>query len=129
MAKVLLVDDDLGDLILMQKALQTAAPDVTISTARIHEDALRAAPGCDLVLLDLNMAGTHGLEILKDLRAQEATADLPIVVFTTSAAERDVGAAYERGANAFITKPADLQGTIAMMASTTRFWLEVACAS
>lgn len=129
MGTVLLVDDDAGDLILLEQALRLAAPGATVRTARQYADAVASAVDADLVVLDLNMAGTHGLEILADLRADDATRHTPVVVLTTSAASRDIEDAYEAGANAFVTKPSDLDGTIAMMHDLTHFWLEVACAS
>ncbi len=128
-ATVLLVDDDAGDLILLEQALRLAAPDAEIRTARRQADALQESVGADLIVLDLNMPGTHGLEVLADLRAAEATRSTPIVVLTTSGASRDIEGAYAGGANAFITKPGDLAGTIEMMKTMAGFWLEVACAS
>ncbi len=122
MQRVLLVDDDLADLTLLQQALQVAYAGVEVVPARTRGEALAALPDVALVLLDLNMPGVSGFEILQEIRAGPQPW-MPVIVLTTSAASRDVDKAYETGANAFITKPEDLLTTIDAMRTLCEFWL------
>ncbi len=122
MARVLLVDDDLADLTLLRQALQEARPGVDVRPARTRAEAMAQVDGVDLVLLDLNMPGTSGFEILKEIRHGKRPWQ-PVIVLTTSAASSDIDKAYELGANAFITKPEDLMMTIDAMRVICDFWL------
>lgn len=128
MAVVLLVDDDRADLMLLSQAMQAAAPDVELVAARTAKEVRQALDehSIDLVLLDLNMPGASGFEILEAIRGDGQHARLPVLILTTSAADADVLRAYELGANAFITKPADLKGTIDIMRRIATFWFDVA---
>jgi CheY-like chemotaxis protein len=62
----------------------------------------------DLILLDLNLPGMNGLDVLQVVKTDPDLRRIPVVVLTTSNAARDVLASYERQANAFVTKPLDL---------------------
>ncbi len=123
MAPVLLVDDDRADLMLLEQALSTARPGLEVLTARTKEEMLGHLDAADLVLLDLNMPGTSGFELLEAIRSGERSR-LPVIILTTSAAKTDVTKAYEVGANAFITKPEDLVSTIKVMEALCEFWLD-----
>jgi CheY-like chemotaxis protein len=65
-------------------------------------------PAPDLVLLDLRLPRMDGLEVLRHVKSHPTLHRTPIVVLTTSDAERDVAAAYKYHANCFVTKPVDL---------------------
>ncbi|GAA2888249.1 hypothetical protein Acy02nite_81550 [Actinoplanes cyaneus] len=116
--QVLIVEDDLGDLALMENAFADhSIPSVLHHTAD-GADALaflrrqgryRDAPRPDLILLDLNMPRVDGRQVLAVLKADEDLASIPAVVFTTSAAAGDIVFSYGAHANAYVTKPADLQ--------------------
>jgi two-component system, chemotaxis family, response regulator Rcp1 len=124
---VLIVDDNLADVGLMRMAWQQAAIKEPLVAARTHDEALeQVARKPRLILLDLNLSGTHGFELLEELRSQTATRLIPIIILTTSAAQSEVDRAYELGANAFLTKPPDLVQTIAFMAAVAEFWLGLA---
>jgi CheY-like chemotaxis protein len=66
-------------------------------------------PAPDLVLLDLQLPRVNGLEVLRVVKSHPTLHRTPIVVLTTSDAERDVAVAYEFHANRFVTKPVDFQ--------------------
>lgn len=79
--------------------------------------------GPDLLVLDVMLPGRSGLDILRDLRADPCTADLPVLMLTAKGQARDRETAMELGANAYLTKPfsnADLLDTVTRLASTAR---------
>lgn len=115
--EVLLVDDDAADA-----ALITDAFEVRQAPVRLHHvvdggqalaflrrqppyaDAVRP----DLILLDLNMPRVDGRQVLAEVKTDEQLKTIPVVVFTTSADATDIGASYAAHANAYVTKPLDL---------------------
>lgn len=73
------------------------------------------------VLLDLNMAGVDGRDLLRRFRAREAT--VPVVILSTSAHMRDVESCYQAGANAYVVKPFDFGEWQRRLAAVAAFWL------
>lgn len=90
---------------------------------RIDRDA---GSGPALILLDLNLAGMDGNEVLTEIRADPKLQTVPVVVLSTSSDDRDVAGAYQRGANAYITKPVELDGWVRVISTINEFWLSVA---
>ena len=81
--------------------------------------------GCpvpDLVLLDLNMPQMDGREVLREIRGDPALATIPVVVLTTSEAERDVAASYGLGASGFVTKPVDVDELFKLIEAVEQYW-------
>jgi CheY-like chemotaxis protein len=68
----------------------------------------------DLVLLDLRLPRIDGLEVLKEIKGDKNLHTIPVVILTTSEAERDLAMAYEYHANSYVTKPVDF-GTFALL--------------
>jgi two-component system CheB/CheR fusion protein len=118
LANVLLVDDSEADVELTRiMLLKEACLKCNLLVARDAEQALtivnrptrRSTRGVvDLMLLDINMPGMDGLELLRQLRADEANADLPIIMCTTSSYDQDMERAKKLGATGYVTKPTDL---------------------
>ena len=134
-ARVLLVEDNEADVRLTREALREAGDGVRLSAVGDGEQALRYlrreegfadAPRPDLVLLDLNLPRKNGLEVLDEMRADEALAVIPVIMLTSSAARQDVQAAYAHGANAFVVKPLELDAFMDLIGAIRGFWLEVA---
>jgi two-component system, chemotaxis family, response regulator Rcp1 len=134
-ARVLLVEDNEADVRLTREALREAGENVRLSSVGDGDQALAylrrqagfaEAPRPDLVLLDLNLPRKNGLEVLDEMRADEALAHIPVIVLTSSAARSDVEAAYARGANAFVVKPLELDAFMDLIGAIRGFWLEVA---
>jgi two-component system, chemotaxis family, response regulator Rcp1 len=134
-ARVLLVEDNEADVRLTREALREPGLPVRLSAVGDGEQALaflRRQDGYadaqrpDLVLLDLNLPRKNGLEVLDEMRADEALAHIPAIVLTSSAAHTDVEAAYARGANAFVVKPIELDAFMDLIGAIRSFWLEVA---
>lgn len=78
-----------------------------------------------LILLDLNLPGTDGREVLARLKGDPELRRVPVVVLTTSADQRDVDGCYLAGANSYIQKPVDLAGFRAAMRTLRDYWLDV----
>ena len=79
----------------------------------------------DLILLDLNMPRKDGREVLAEIKADETLKRIPVLVFTVSSSEKDILTAYNLQANAFITKPIDLDEFITVVRSLEEFWLTI----
>jgi CheY-like chemotaxis protein len=134
-ARVLLVEDNEADIRLTREALREPGPPVRLSAVGDGEQALAflrreqgyaGAERPDLVLLDLNLPRKNGLEVLDELRADPELASLPVIVLTSSSAEHDVKACYERGARSYVVKPGDLDAFMDMIGALRSFWLDVA---
>lgn len=79
-----------------------------------------------LVLLDLNLPGKNGHDVLAEIRSDPTLRALPVVILTTSDDSRDVATSYTLGANAYVNKPRDLDGWRQVVATINDFWLSAA---
>ena len=86
-----------------------------------HTDAVR--PG--VILLDLNLPGTDGRQVLTEIKKDDTLKQIPVVVLTTSADERDISACYSAGANSYIQKPVDIDGFVKAIERLNGYWFEV----
>ena len=84
------------------------------------------APRPAIILLDLNMPGTDGHEVLRQVKADERLKTIPVIVLTTSDDERDIQACYRAGANSFVTKPVTFEGLVQSIQRLKDFWIEIA---
>jgi chemotaxis family two-component system response regulator Rcp1 len=132
--EILLVEDNPADVVLTEAVLAEAKVANRLWVARDGKEAMEflrrearqpKSPRPDLVLLDLNLPRKGGLEVLAEMKADRALRAIPVVVLTTSAAERDVLAAYDQHVNAYITKPVDLDQFVAVVGAVDDFWLAV----
>ncbi|MFB6510389.1 response regulator [Streptomyces virginiae] len=127
---VLLVEDDMADAMLIEEALSERGArnlvQVTDGIAALEHlrDPDRVRP--DLIVLDLNMPRMNGRELLKVLKTDEALQTIPVVVLTTSSAPDDVAGAYSSHANAYVTKPVNLEEFEAAVQSIDAFYLDTA---
>lgn len=138
--EILMVDDDPADVRLVQEALKESKMEGGRPASRLHvaqdgDDALaflrregkhKKAARADIVLLDLNMPRKDGFATLREIRADPDLTSTPIVVLTTSNADKDVQQSYKLHANAFVTKPTDLDQFVAVVHEVEQFWLETA---
>jgi chemotaxis family two-component system response regulator Rcp1 len=132
--EILLVEDNPADVVLTEAVLAEAKVANRLWVARDGKEAMEflrrearqpKSPRPDLVLLDLNLPRKGGLEVLAEMKADRELRAIPVVVLTTSAAERDVLAAYDQHVNAYITKPVDLDQFVAVVRAVDDFWLAV----
>lgn len=77
----------------------------------------------DLILLDLRLPKMDGLDVLKEVKSDEKLKDIPIVVLTTSEAEKDIAKAYEYHANSYLVKPIHFDELSNMLQETVFYWL------
>lgn len=125
---VLLVEDNLADANLLRWCLADAKTEFRIHLARDSEAAfehLRVHGNPDLVLLDLNLPGTDGREILDDIRSDPRWSSLPVVILTSSQAQKDVRTCTEKRANRYLTKPLNLAGYEEIARSIEGYWLSL----
>ncbi|PWR11223.1 response regulator [Micromonospora acroterricola] len=129
--QVLLVEDDPADATLIEDAFVAHAlpaglhhvPDGVEAMAFLRrEEAHADAPRPDLILLDLNMPRMSGQEVLAAVKTDEQLKAIPVIVFTTSAVDTDVLASYSAHANAYVTKPMDLDSFGRVIAEIHRFY-------
>ena len=79
----------------------------------------------DLILLDLNLPKKDGPEVLREIKEDSKLKNIPVVILTTSNAEKDILGAYGLHANAYVTKPLDFDQFIKVVESIANFWLEI----
>jgi CheY-like chemotaxis protein len=91
-------------------------------------DALRnskVALRPSVILLDLNLPGIDGRDILERLKQDKSFREIPIVVFTTSSNPKDIELCYQKGANGYLVKPMDAQELKKTIQAFVDYWLEV----
>jgi two-component system response regulator len=88
-------------------------------------EVTRDAPWPSLILLDLNMPRMDGREALAEIKSDPGLRRIPVVVLTTSNDQEEVGAAYDLGASAFITKPVTYAGLLEAMGTVAKYWSEI----
>ena len=132
--EILLVEDNPGDVRLTKEALKDARVANNLHVTMDGVEALAflrkqgkhgAVPRPDLILLDLNLPKKNGREVLEEIKEEEALRHIPVVILTTSQAEQDVVESYRLQANAYVTKPVDLDQFLKVVSSIEQFWLEI----
>jgi CheY-like chemotaxis protein len=132
--EILLVEDNPGDVRLTREALRDAKVNNNMTVAvdgveavailrRKREYAQAARP--DLILLDLNLPRMNGFEVLDVIKEDTDLKRIPVVILTTSQAEQDIIRSYDLHANAYVTKPVDLEQFIKVIKAIEGFWLEI----
>ncbi len=132
--EILLVEDNPGDVRLTEEALKegklrnnlySVADGVEALAFLRQEGRYISAPRPNLVLLDLNLPKLGGMEVLAQMKADPRLRRIPVVILTTSAAERDVLRSYDLHANCFITKPVDFEQFTQVVQSIQDFWFSI----
>ena len=129
---VLLVEDNPGDIRLTREAFKSAEQEIALQSVTNGDDAvefLRESADNelpDLSLLDLNLPGRDGCEILEVIRDDPRLKPLPVLMLTSSEAEEDVARCYDARANAYLTKPTDPAEFISLLDVFEGFWVEQA---
>lgn len=132
--EILLVEDNPGDVRLTEEILREGKSNCRLHSCTdgvealaflrrqgSHADAVTA----DIVILDLNLPRKDGMELLADIKADDKLKRIPVVVFTTSEAERDILAAYDLHANCYIAKPLNLELYIEVIRALEKFWFTI----
>ena len=131
---VLLIEDDAGDELITREAFEHHKLANTLHVARDGAEGLdflyrrgnfRSAPRPDLILLDLNLPKYDGRHILQTLKGDPDLQQIPVVLLTTSSAQEDILRSYELHANAYVTKPVDLDRYIDAVRQIDNFFVQV----
>lgn len=134
---LLLVEDSPEDREATMRALKKAGMANPIHCCVSGDDALdylfrrgkyaepATAPRPNLILLDLNMPGTDGREVLSQVKNTDELKSIPVIVLTTSTDDRDIQGCYKMGANSYVKKPVDLEGFLRSIQRLKDFWFEV----
>ena len=131
---ILLVDDNKGDVLLTKSAFEDAKIKNIINVAYDGEEALRYlkkedefadATTPDLILLDLNMPKKDGHEVLEEIKQDDHLRRIPVVILTSSKAERDIVKTYNLHANSYLVKPVDLMQFADVVNAIEGFWFSV----
>ena len=133
--EVLLVEDNPADARITLEAMKEAGVCDQITVLQEGDETLQflrrqgrfaKASLPDLILLDLNLPGKDGREILAEIKKDPDLKQIPVIVLTTSQAEQDVATAYELHANCYIVKPLSYERILEAMKSVGEFWFGIA---
>jgi two-component system response regulator len=133
--EVLLVEDDAGDVDLTKEALKEGKIQIKVNVvedgvqamAYLHKKGRYAnARQPDLILLDLNLPKKDGRQVLREIKSDENLKDIPVVVLSTSKADRDIHQSYNGGVNCYVTKPVEFEQFSQVIKSIMDYWFRVA---
>lgn len=131
---ILLVEDDPGDELITREAFADNKIKNALHVARDGQEGLdflyrrgahADAPTPDLILLDLNLPKYDGRQLLETVKSDADLCHIPVVVLTTSSAEEDILASYKLHANAYVTKPVDLDQFMKAVREIDEFFVQV----
>ncbi|GGY59896.1 response regulator [Marinobacter zhanjiangensis] len=127
--RIFIADDDADDRLLIRDAFLESDASLRLTFFESGDAivdgladarARRALP--QLILLDLNMPGKNGRDIIAELKADPALRGIPIVVLTTSRDENDIAACYDLGASSYVVKPVSYEELLEITRSLTHYW-------
>ena len=130
---ILLIEDNRGDIRLIQEALRSSTLQCEVVVARDGVEALDYlrrqgkfgdAIRPDLILLDLNLPRKDGREVLADIKADPELKYIPIIVLTTSRNEEDISHSYDLHVNCYISKSRNLAELFKIVRGIEEFWLQ-----
>jgi CheY-like chemotaxis protein len=133
--EILLVEDNEGDIELTLAAFEEAHIDHTLHIVNDGEQALDFMNGCGLfqgcsrphvVLLDLNLPKINGREVLERMKNDDSLKSIPVIVLTSSNAERDILESYNLKADCYIVKPVDWKKFVETIKGLNIFWDTIA---
>jgi chemotaxis family two-component system response regulator Rcp1 len=133
--KILLVEDNEGDILLTTEALEDCKVPSELQILRDGSEALhflitkakqslKELP--DLILLDINLPKKNGHEVLESVKNHPDLKHIPIIMLTTSSSEIDILRAYQEHANCYIIKPLEVNDFLNVTSKIEDFWLTVA---
>lgn len=134
LVEILLVEDNPGDARLCQEAFKESkilnklfiAVDGEIALNYVFKrDGFENVKTPDLIILDLNLPKIDGKEVLRQIRANPKTEQIPVVILTSSKSEEDIIKTYKLHANSYVTKPLDFNQFVTVIKTLNDFWLGV----
>jgi len=138
MADLLYVEDNIEDIDIFDRALQKMEMTVAYKVISGGSEAVdyltgqgvyrtQPEPLPKMVLLDLNIPGLNGFEVIQHIRASSRTRHLPIIVFSTSDNPKDINRSVELGVNAYVVKPGGYHSLGQSLRRLCDFWLKENC--
>lgn len=133
-ARILLVEDNPADVELTREGFGEIMLVHDLYIARDGSEAIAFlcregkfadAPRPDLILLDLNLPGREGHDVLTEIKSDVSLRRVPVIVLSSSRSERDITRAYEAHANAYMNKPTDFDGVVKVLQAITDYWFGV----
>ena len=131
--EILLVEDNKGDIGLITEFFNNSKLRTNLHIIEDREEAIRFLYGKDkflgsklpdIIILDLNLPKKDGCEVLKEIKENNDLKTIPVIILTTSSAEKDILRAYDLHANAYIVKPLDFDEFMKVIESITDFWFK-----
>jgi CheY-like chemotaxis protein len=134
--KILVIDDNGDDALILQRAFNQIAPEIGLHFARTGIEAIDYLKGVDrfadrhqyplpsLLVLDLKMPGMNGFEVIQWVRKESEIREIPIVVLSCSNQAGDIARAHELGANAYHVKPSDAYALLGMVEGLKTYWID-----
>jgi len=132
--EILLVEDNEDDIILTREAFDENHLANTLNVVKTGTDALKylkkeppyeTAEKPNFILLDLNLPGISGIEVLQQIKDDERLKDIPVAILTTSKMERDIVKSYKLHANCYINKPVNLDSFFEVIKVFGEFWFSI----
>jgi len=130
---ILLIEDNSGDIWLTKEAfkqsnkntnLEVVSDGVEAYNYLTNQPPFENKPHPDLILLDLNLPKWDGRDVLRKVKSNERLKHIPIIILTTSNAQKDVHNCYKLHANCFITKPVDYETFFSIIKQIETFWID-----
>lgn len=134
LAEILLVEDNEGDIELTREAFEEAKFRNNLNVVVDGDSALdylhkrngyEEAITPDIILLDLNLPGTDGREVLDNIKSSDGLKRIPTIVLTSSAADIDVIHSYDLHANCYIVKPVNARKFMEIVKRIKNFWIDI----
>jgi chemotaxis family two-component system response regulator Rcp1 len=130
--KILVVEDNEAERLIMQEAFKEANVQHDVQMVNNGVEVLDLLQGKgdfqsdpDLIILDLNMPGKNGLEVLSEIKSSSKWKHIPVLIFSNSEYSGDICRCYTLGVNAYLNKPADFQGFVDLARMIDVFWFKL----
>jgi|AntRauTorcE11898_2_1112593.scaffolds.fasta_scaffold00083_53 CheY-like chemotaxis protein len=136
--RIVVIEDNPADVRLVKEGIDVTDVDIEVSVINSGREAAErlTAIGADspedhpnLILLDLNLPGKSGFDLLETIHNETAFPDVPVVVVSSSENPDDINRVYDLSANAYVMKPADPDDYIEMIDATVGFWITTVISS
>ncbi|NET82562.1 MAG: response regulator [Moorea sp. SIO1F2] len=132
--EILLVEDNHGDVDLTKATLKNSNIRNNLQTFSNGKEAMAflrrespytKAPRPDVILLDLNLPVMDGREVLAQIKSDPKLSLIPVIILTSSDSDQDIITSYKLNANAYVTKPLELEQFVKVLKSIENFWLSI----
>ncbi|NEP23138.1 response regulator [Moorena sp. SIO3I6] len=132
--EILLVEDNHGDVDLTKATLKNSNIRNNLQTFSNGKEAMAflrrespytKAPRPDVILLDLNLPVMDGREVLAQIKSDPKLSLIPVIILTSSDSDQDILTSYKLNANAYVTKPLELEQFVKVLKSIENFWLSI----